>query len=58
MTDTSPQFCAGREPRIADMLADPLVRVMMARDGVSREEVLRVMREVNDARGSDPRELE
>jgi hypothetical protein len=28
------------EPKLDDMLVDPLVRAVMARDGVSREDVL------------------
>jgi hypothetical protein len=37
------------EPPITEMLADPLVHLVMKRDGVSREEILRVMRTVNSA---------
>jgi hypothetical protein len=42
-------FFRAPEPPIAEMLADPLVHLVMKRDGVSREEILRVMRTVNSA---------
>lgn len=50
MTDTSPTVFRAPEPPIAEILADPLVRSVMKRDGVSREEILRVLRSVNYAR--------
>ena len=31
------------EPKLDDMLGDPLVRAVMARDGVSREDVIRLL---------------
>ncbi|HXQ50589.1 MAG TPA: hypothetical protein VN802_05805 [Stellaceae bacterium] len=39
---------AGIEPDLAEMLADPVVRLVMRRDGVSLDELLAV---VADARG-------
>jgi hypothetical protein len=44
MTDNSPTsaYCSA-EPAVADMLADPVVHLVMKRDGVSREEILRVL---------------
>lgn len=50
MTDTSPTMFRAPEPPIAEMLADPVVHLVMKRDGVSREEILRVLRSVTDAR--------
>ena len=50
MTNTSPTVFRAPEPPIAEMLADPLVHLVMKRDGVSREEILRVLRSVNYAR--------
>jgi hypothetical protein len=38
------------EPPVDEMLADPLVHLVMKRDGVSREEILRVLRCVSHAR--------
>lgn len=38
------------EPPVDEMLADPLVHLVMKRDGVSREEILRVLRRVSHAR--------
>lgn len=38
------------EPPVDEMLADPLVHLVMKRDGVSREEILRVLRCVSYAR--------
>jgi hypothetical protein len=49
MAERSPTPFRAPEPPIAEMLADPLVRLVMKRDGVSREEILRVMRTVNSA---------
>ncbi|MDZ5646692.1 hypothetical protein [Nitrospirillum sp. BR 11828] len=34
------------EPRLTDMLEDPVVRLMMERDGVYRDDVLKLMRSV------------
>jgi hypothetical protein len=34
---------AAYEPQIGDMLADPVVRQVMHRDGVSREDVIRLL---------------
>ncbi len=34
---------AAYEPKIGDMLADPVVRQVMHRDGVSREDVMRLI---------------
>ncbi len=34
---------AAYEPKIGDMLADPVVRQVMRRDGVSREDVIRLL---------------
>lgn len=51
MTDSSlnTMFRAA-EPPVDEMLADPLVHMVMKRDGVSREEILRVLRCVSHAR--------
>ncbi len=44
MTDTSPTpIIQTAEPAVADMLADPVVHLVMKRDGVSRDEILRVL---------------
>ena len=32
------QFPVGAEPRLSDVLSDPVIQVMMARDGVSEAE--------------------
>jgi hypothetical protein len=34
---------AAYEPNVGDMLADPVVRQVMTRDGVSREDVIRLL---------------
>lgn len=34
---------AAYEPKVRDMLADPVVRQVMNRDGVSREDVIRLL---------------
>ncbi len=47
MAENSPTPFRAPEPPIAEMLADPLVHLVMKRDGVSREEILRVLRTVN-----------
>lgn len=49
MAEKFPTPFRAPEPPIAEMLADPLVHLVMKRDGVSREEILRVMRSVNSA---------
>lgn len=50
MTDTSPVTTfRAIEPLVDEMLADPLVRLVMKRDGVSREEVLRVLKSARRA---------
>jgi hypothetical protein len=49
MAEHSPTPFRAPEPPIAEMLADPLVHLVMKRDGVSREEILHVMRTVNSA---------
>ena len=36
---------AGPEPRLSDMLADPVVRAVMARDNVSNDHLLTVVTE-------------
>lgn len=36
---------AGREPLLADLLADPLVHLVLARDGLTVEDVSRQMHE-------------
>ena len=46
---------AGVEPKLDDMIADPLVRVIMRHDGVTSEE-LRGMLEALRARGRRGRE--
>lgn len=50
MAETSPTVFRAPEPPITEMLADPLVHLVMKRDGVSREEILRVLRSVSYAR--------
>jgi hypothetical protein len=47
-TRIEPMLAAHREiqayePKIGDMLADPVVRQVMRRDGVSREDVMRLL---------------
>ena len=39
-----------REPTLEDMLAEPIVRVVMARDGVDPDEVRALMRQLSRAR--------
>jgi hypothetical protein len=34
---------AGKEPRLAEVLADPIVHLVMRRDGVTEEKLLRVI---------------
>lgn len=46
------------EPPVDEMLADPLVHLVMKRDGVSREEILRVLRCVSHARAGHNRLVE
>ena len=40
------------EPNIDEMLADPVVHLVMKRDGVSQDEILRVLRCVRHARAA------
>jgi hypothetical protein len=35
--------CAGQEPRLDEVFADPIVQALMQRDGVSRETLCRVV---------------
>ncbi len=54
MTDTSPNTTFNAvEPAVSDMLADPVVHLVMKRDGVSREEILRVLHSAAADRRSD-----
>ena len=54
MTDTSPTSIFNTvEPAVADMLADPVVHLVMKRDGVSREEILRVLHSAAAERRAD-----
>ncbi len=54
MTDNSPTSTFHTvEPAVADMLADPVVHLVMKRDGVSREEILRVLHSAAADRHSD-----
>lgn len=50
MTNESLSQSYGTEPPVDEMLADPLVHLVMKRDGVSRDEILRVLRCVRIAR--------
>lgn len=53
MADNSPtSMFRAAEPAVDEMLADPLVHLVMKRDGVSREEILRVLRCVSHARAA------
>lgn len=53
MAETSPTHgIYSAEPPVSDMLADPLVRLVMKRDGVSHEEILGVMRRASRARAA------
>ena len=36
--------CAGREPRLSAMIDDPIVRLLMERDGVSPADVWRIIK--------------
>jgi hypothetical protein len=45
---------AGREPALAEVLADPLVHVVMRRDGVTRAELEAVIRLGRSRLGLDP----
>ena len=54
MTDTSPtSVFSAVEPAVSDMLADPVVHLVMKRDGVSREDILRVLHSAAAERGVD-----
>lgn len=54
MTDTSPNTPFNAvEPAVSDMLADPVVHLVMKRDGVSREEILRVLHSAAADRHTD-----
>ncbi len=52
MADDSTTHSHATEPPVDEMLADPLVHLVMKRDGVSREEILRVLRCVRHARAA------
>ncbi len=43
--------CAGQELPLDEMLADPVVRLVLTRDGLTREDVIGVMREARRHRG-------
>ena len=59
MTNNSPtNMFRAAEPPVDEMLADPLVHLVMKRDGVSREEILRVLRCVSYARAGHAHLLE
>lgn len=54
MADTSSRsIFRTLEPPVDEMLADPLVHLVMKRDGVSREEILRVLRCASHARAGN-----
>jgi hypothetical protein len=56
MADTSPHnIFRAAEPPVDEMLADPMVHLVMKRDGVSREEILRVLRCASYARAGHAR---
>ena len=40
------------EPRLRDVLADPVIRLVMRRDRVNPDQLYALLREVNEARGS------
>lgn len=42
---------AGQEPPLDDMLADPVMTLMLRRDGLTRDDVIEVMREARRHRG-------
>lgn len=52
MTQASATQSQASEPAVDEMLADPLVHLVMKRDGVSQEEILRVLRCVRHARAA------
>lgn len=52
MAKTSATQRPNEEPPVDEMLADPLVHLVMQRDGVSEEEILRVLRCVRHARAA------
>jgi|GEM_PF-6934923 len=41
----------GREPRLSEIMEDPIVHLMMAVDGVAAEDVWRLARQVQDRAG-------
>jgi hypothetical protein len=54
MTDTSPtSIFSTVEPAVSDMLADPVVHLVMKRDGVSREDILRLLHSAAADRDTD-----
>lgn len=52
MAKTSTTQRPNAEPPVDELLADPLVHLVMQRDGVSEEEILRVLRCVRHARAA------
>jgi hypothetical protein len=51
MTDRYPWLAV--EPELDDVLDDPVVQAMMARDGVERAEILDLVAAVHERRGQD-----
>ena len=52
MANASETQSQNSEPHVDEMLADPLVHLVMQRDGVSEDEILRVLRCVRHARAA------
>jgi len=46
-----PWGVAGVEPRLCDLLDDPLVRLVMSRDGVTRDQLRAIIRAAQQALG-------
>ena len=45
-----------REPKLDDLLSDPILDVLLARDGISREELRRVVDQARRTLARVPRE--